>query len=304
MRVVYFGTSDFAVPALERLTQHVVLVVTQPDRPSGRGMELRPSAVKQAALRLGLQVETPVKSRKPEFVERLASLQPDLFVVASYGQILSRALLDVPKHGSVNLHASVLPHFRGAAPIQYALLNGECETGVTVMMMDEGMDTGDIVASATIEIGKEETAGDLHDRLADLAAALAAEWVPKIAQGSFPRTPQDDEQATYAPKVTKQDAQLRFDRPAKAEFDRYRAFTPHPGAFLALPSGTLRVHRARLGQGGASPGTVLAVRPDLEVAFADGSLVLDKVQPQGRKAMGGSDFANGARIAAGDCLLL
>jgi len=304
VKLVYFGTSAFAVPALQALAPNVALVVTQPDRPSGRGMATRASDVKNAAAALGMQVETPEKSRDRAFVERLTALNADAFVVASYGQILSKALLAVPRAGCFNLHASLLPKYRGAAPIQYAVLNGDTVTGVTLMLMDAGMDTGDMIAKATTNIGPDETAGELHDRLAQTAAGLVAEWIERLVAGDFPRTPQDEGEATYAPKVTRADAELDFERPAKEEYDRYRAFTPFPGAWARTTSGDLKVRSAgRSGRRstGAAPGTVVATNP-FEVAFSSGSLVFDTVQPEGRKAVPGPDFANGARIRTGDCL--
>jgi methionyl-tRNA formyltransferase len=304
VRLVYFGTSAFAVPALERLARHVVLVVTQPDRPSGRGMAEKPSAVKVAAQKLGLPVETPEKSRDAAFIERLGALAPDAFIVASYGQILSKSLLAVPRKGCFNLHASLLPKYRGAAPIQHAVLNGERETGVTLMLMDAGMDTGDMIDKAVTRIGPDETAGELHDRLAVIAADLVESWIARVGRGEFPRAPQNPGQATYAPKVSRQDAELSFDRPVAGEYDRFRAFSPSPGAWIATKHGILKVRRARGGRGPIlEPGTVVSVKP-FEVAFAGGSLVFEDVQPQGRKAVLGADFANGARIAPGDCLKL
>ncbi len=304
MRLVYFGTSAFAVPALERLAEHVVLVVTQPDRPSGRGMEPKPSDIKNAGKTLGLAVETPEKSRDKAFVEHLQTLDADAFVVASYGQILSKSLLAVPKHGCFNLHASLLPKYRGAAPIQYAVLNGDTETGVTLMAMDAGMDTGDMIAKNPTKIDPDETAGELHDRLAVIAAELAEEWIERLARGDFPRAPQDPDAVSYAPKVTKADAELDFCGSAKQEYDRYRAFTPIPGAWVATSHGPLKLRRVSGGRGSAAaPGTVVSVRP-FEVAFVDGSLVFEEVQPEGRKAMPGADYANGARIVPGDCLKL
>lgn len=301
MRLVYFGTSAFAVPALERLAPNVVLVVTQPDRPSGRGMADKPSDVKQAALKLGLPIETPEKSRDPQFIEELKSLDADAFIVASYGQILNKSLLAVPKHGCFNLHASLLPKYRGAAPIQFAILNGDHLTGVTLMQMDAGMDTGDIVATWVTPLSEEWTAGELHDRLAAGAADLIGAWVDLLVAGDYPRTKQDSEQASYAPKVTKQDAQLDFHRQAKQEFDRYRAFTPFPGAWVETSHGNLKIKRARLAGTLALPGTVVSTKP-FEVAFQGGSLVFETVQLEGRKPVSGEDFANGARIVPGDCL--
>jgi methionyl-tRNA formyltransferase len=302
VKLVYFGTSAFAVPALKVLAPNVALVVTQPDRPSGRGMAARASDVKNAAKTLGLPVESPEKSRKRAFVERLRAFEADAFIVASYGQILSKSLLALPKRGCFNLHASLLPKYRGAAPIQYAVLNGDTVTGVTLMLMDVGMDTGDLIAKAVTEIGPDETAGELHDRLAKTAAALAVEWIERLVAGDFPRTPQSESDATYAPKVTKADAELDFERPANEEYDRYRAFTPFPGAWVVTARGRIGVRRAIPGRGSrAVPGTVVATNP-FEVAFSSGSLVFDTVQPEGRKAVPGPDFANGARIKPGDCL--
>lgn len=302
MRIVYFGTSDFAVPALKRLQKDVVLVVSQPDRPSGRGMKTHPSPVKQCATDFGLPVETPEKSRAPDFVERLKATRADAFIVASYGQILSKAVLAVPEHGCFNLHGSVLPKYRGAAPIQYSLLNGDATTGVTLMLMDAGMDTGDMIATSEIQIKPDETAGELHDRLAVVAADLVDEWVVRICTGQFPKTAQDEAEATYAPKVEKRDAELRFDRPANKEFDRYRAFTPFPGAWIETSSGRLKVKTAALSREIAEPGKVVEVKPSLKVAFQGGSMIWQTVQPEGRKPVTGAEFANGARIKTEDCL--
>lgn len=304
MRLVFFGTSDFAVPALERIAQHVVLVVSQPDKPSGRGLALQPSAVKVAANELGLAVECPIKSRAPEFAERLSTINADLFVVASYGQILSKSLLDIPRHGCVNLHASILPQYRGASPIQSAILAGEKESGVSLMQMDIGLDTGAVIAVEKIPIGSDETAGELHDRLAQIAAVLISDWIERLATGQYNAVPQDVSQATHSGKINKADAELDFQRDADAEYTRLRAYTPYPGAYLQTSSGTLRVRMARLAMDrNGVIGTVLETKPDLVVAFRSGSLVLNEVQPQGRRTISGSDFANGARIAVGDCLL-
>ena len=266
-------------------------------------MRLQATPVKEAALKHGLPVETPVKSRAPEFVQTLKALDPDAFVVASYGQILSKALLDVPKAGAFNLHASILPSYRGASPIQYAVLNGDDETGVTLMAMDEGMDTGDVVTVERTKIGLQETAGELHDRLAEIAADVIEQWIARIASGDFSRTPQNDDNASAAPKTSKADAELSFDRDAKREYDRYRAFTPVPGAWLRTSSGTLKIKRASPAVStGEAPGSVIAARPALVVAFAGGAISLDQVQPEGRHSVSGLEFANGARLKPGDCL--
>lgn len=301
MRLVYFGTSEFAVPALRAVADSVALVVSQPDRPSGRGLRLHPSPVKAAALEMGLPCETPEKSRDPQFVARLRDIEADALLVAAYGQILSTSVLESARRGGINLHGSILPKYRGAAPIQRAILDGERETGVSLMQMDRGMDTGDVIAIERMPIGPDETYGELQSRLADLAAQMAAQWMPRIAVGDYPRTPQDSMSASLAPKVSKQEAELAFERQAILEYRRFRAFTPSPGAYLATSGGPLRIHRARYAAASGSPGTVVWVSP-LVVAFAEGALQLAEVQPAGRPRMAGRDYANGARLRPGSVL--
>ncbi len=303
MRLIYFGTAEFAVPALRRMAEHVVLVVSQPDRPKGRGHHLQASPVKLAALELGLPVETPEKCRAPEFVAVLQSLKADALLVAAYGQILSQAVLDSARCGGINLHGSILPKYRGAAPIQRAIQSGDTETGVTLMQMDKGMDTGDAIAIETLGIGSEETAGELTPRLADLAAAMAEDWMPKIVAGAYSRTPQNPEEATYAPKVEKAEAEIILTNPAKTEFNRYRAFTPAPGAFMKTSVGVLKIRRAKPAEGTGAQGTVLSVSPELVVACGEDALSLVEVQPEGKKAMSGRDFANGAHLRPGTNLI-
>lgn len=302
MKIVYFGTGEFAVPALTTCAPDVCLVVTQPDRPSGRGMKLQPSPVKLAALELGLQVETPERTRAPEFVERLRSENADFLLVASYGQILSQAVLDSARLGGINLHGSILPEYRGAAPIQRCILDGRKETGVSLMHMDKGMDTGDVVAIEKTPIGGDETYGELQLRLAEIAAQMARDSLPTILAGNAPRLAQDHALATLAPKVTKEEAELRFEREAQAEYDRFRAFTPAPGAFLRAGTGILKISDARFSTDSGKPGTVLAANPLLLVAFQNGALELRQVQPEGKKRMSGRDYANGARLRVGDRL--
>ncbi len=303
MRVVYFGTGEFAVPALQAIAEHVVLVVTQPDRPSGRGMKLQTTPVKRAALDLGIPVESPEKARAPEFVDRVRELEPDFLLVASYGQILSQKLLDSARRGGINLHGSILPKYRGAAPIQRAILDQEPETGITLMQMDKGMDSGDMIEIRRIAIGADETYGEVQERLAQLAAQMAGDWMERLAAGDYPRTPQDHEQMTLAPKVDKAEAELRVSDDARAAYARFRAFTPAPGAFLKADAGTLKLRKARLGTGAGRPGEILSVKPDLEVAFLGGSLILDSVQPEGKTAMSGRDYVLGARLKPGDLLV-
>ncbi|MCO5296684.1 MAG: methionyl-tRNA formyltransferase [Fimbriimonadaceae bacterium] len=303
MRVVFFGTGAFAVPALESMAPHLVLVVSQPDRPSGRGLRLHASPVKQRALELGLHVETPERSRAPEFVEHLRSLDADFLLVASYGQILSQAVLDSARQGGINLHGSILPAWRGAAPIQRCLEAGETVTGVTLMQMDRGMDTGDLINVCRVPIDPDETYGMLEERLARVAAAQVVLWAARLAAGAYTRRPQDSSRATLAPKVERHEARLRLAAPLSGEYNRYRAFTPNPGAFVETAHGRLRVWDARRRTGQGSPGDVVATSPELVVAFADGAMAWLEVQPEGKKRMSGRDFANGARIRAGDSLL-
>lgn len=303
MRVVYFGTAPFAVLALERIAEHVVTVVAQPDKPAGRGMREQVTPVRAKALELGLPVLTPVKARAPEFVEAFRELEPDVAVVAAYGQILSQRLLDVPKHGCFNLHGSVLPRWRGAAPVQRAVEAGDSESGVTLMKMDAGMDTGAMVAIERTPIGPDESAGELYARLAALAGEMAAQWIDRLAAGDFTLTPQDDTWATHARKVTREDACLDPVLTSAEAYNRYRGMTPAPGAWVQTVRGPLKVTLARPSELRGEPGVVLSTRPYLTVGFADGALDLLQVKPEGKGKMSGTDYANGARVAVGDKLL-
>jgi methionyl-tRNA formyltransferase len=291
------------MPALRRLAPFVTLVVAQPDRPQGRGMKLQSTPIKLAAQELGLPIETPEKSRSTEFIERLIQERADALVVAAYGQILSQTVLDSATRGGINLHGSLLPKYRGAAPIQRAILNGESESGVTLMQMDKGMDTGDIIAVSSTPIDPDETYGHLQERLAELAAALAGEWIERIVAGSYPRSPQDVHLATYAPKIEKAEAELHVQGDARMEYNRFRAFTPAPGAWIQTQAGVLRLSEVSLNPETGDEGTVLSVRDGLTLGFRNGSLVLRQVQPEGKKRMSGKDFANGARLKPGSRLI-
>lgn len=303
MKVVYFGSSSFAAPPLDAIREHVAMVVSQPDKPSGRGMEMRPTPVKALAQQLGLPVMTPRRCKAPGFSAELRDVDADLFVVASYGQILPTSLLEMPKHGCVNIHASMLPKYRGAAPIQRAIEAGETFTGVTLMHMDEGMDTGDIIVSELMGISPDETAGELHDRMAAVGARLLEAWLPVLADGTAERRPQDHERATYAPKVEKEDARLDLCSPIHEAYNRFRAFTPFPGAFIETGRGPLKVLEARMIAGvDHAPGCIVATKPSLVVACENGALNLLRVQAHGKRATSGADYANGARLKPGDPL--
>lgn len=303
MKVVFFGTGEFAVPALRAISDHVVLAVSQPDRPSGRGLKLKASPLKEAAIELGLEVATPERCKEPDFIARIEVLAPDVLLVAAYGQIMPTRLFDCAKRGGINLHGSILPKYRGAAPIQRAILDGQPETGVTLMQMDKGMDSGDIIAIEGTPIGENETYTELQDRLSHIAAEMAVEWLPRICEGRYLRAPQNPEDATYAPMVTKAEAELSFDRAAKLEYNRFRAFTDRPGAWVRTRFGNVRVRQARWSPCRAAAGSIVAVQPSLCVAFADGGMEWIEVQAEGKRAMSGREFANGQRLKPGDSLL-
>ncbi len=301
MRIVYFGTSDFAVPALQALAPHVVLVVSQPDRPTGRGMKLQSSPVKKVALEMGIPVETPEKARAAEFVEQISALEADVHVVAAYGQILSLKLLETAKIGGINLHGSILPAYRGAAPIQRCILNGDTETGVTLMQMDKGMDTGDMIDIVKTAIGPDETYGELQTRLSFIARDQISAWIERLSSGDYLRIPQDHDQATYANKIDRAETELSVQRNGSDEYNRFRAFTPSPSVFLQTSYGRLKIKTAKLSDQDANPGTVVSLNP-LTIAFVRTSLELHSVQPEGKPAMSGADWANGQRLSIGEKL--
>jgi methionyl-tRNA formyltransferase len=299
MKIIFFGTGEFALPALKSLSREIVLVVTQPDRPSGRGLALKPSPIKLLAQQLGLIVESPERSRDPNFVQRVSGLNADALVVASYGQILSQELLSAAKFGGINLHGSILPAYRGAAPIQRAILNGEEETGVTLMQMDRGMDTGDIIAIERTPIGDDETYSELQERLAEIAANMASEWLTRIVKGDYPKTPQDHARASLAPKFSRDEREISFERPADEEFNRFRALTEKPGALLSTTFGRIKVRRARMSDLDGTPGEVLTLNSGITLGFRTGSIEVLEAQPEGKKGMSGRDLANGWRLKPG-----
>lgn len=296
-RIVFMGSPDFAVPSLRVLTaaHTVVGVVTQPDRPAGRGRELRPPPVKLEAARLGTPVIQPAKAGTPDVVERLLEWNPDLIVVAAFGQILRPSVLGLPAHGCVNVHASLLPRWRGAAPIQAAIAAGDAVTGITIMKMDEGMDTGGILAQRSTPIGADETGGSLTARLADLGAELLRDTLPAFLDGELQPQPQDPDKATKAPLLRKEDGLLDPAMPAEVLARRVRAFQPWPGAYLYHEGVALKVIRAHAAAGELPQGrrAVLDKRPAW--GTMQGVLVLDEVQLAGKKAMQGADFLIGNR---------
>jgi len=292
------GSPEFAVPSLEALAEHyrVAGVVTQPDRPSGRGKSLQPPAVKVAALRLGIPVSQPEKIRLPEAMTQLQAWEPDLIVVAAFGQILRPAVLDLPHFGCINVHGSLLPRGRGAAPIQASILAGDQETGITIMKMDPGVDSGPILSQRTLPIAPDDTGGTLFEKMAPLGAQLLLETLPRYLGGELVPQPQSEEGATYAPMLKKEDGRLDFTRSAVELERRVRAMNPWPGAFLDWKGASLKVLRARL-SGGKSPGAGcrFIVEGQPAVGTSEGILILEDVQPAGKRTMPGRAFLAGAR---------
>jgi len=302
MRLIFLGTPKFAVPTLEALVaarHHVVSVITQPDRPSGRSQQLTPSPVKQCALDLGLPVFQPERIRRPEAVAAIAALQPDAMVVVGYGQIIPQSIIDIPPHGIINVHGSLLPKYRGAGPIQWAIANGETRTGVTTMRIDAGLDTGDMLLKAETQIGPEENAVELGARLATIGAELLVETLARIA-GIVPEK-QDQAQATYAPLLKKEDGLIDWRQSAQSIHNRVRGFQPWPGAYTSFRGRQLHIWRSRVAPPASGTPGALLPHP-LRAVSGEGSLELIEVQLEGRKRISAEDFANGRRIAGGDIL--
>lgn len=289
------GTAELAAPCLEAVAKmpghEVVAVVTQPDRPKGRDLRPAPPPVKVVAGRLGIPVQQPLKIREPAAIEVLRAARPDLIIVVAYGQILPKSVLEIPRFGCVNVHTSLLPRWRGAAPIQYAILHEDRETGVTTMYMDEHMDTGDIILQRAQLIHADDTSATLHDRLAKLGAELLAETVALIAEGKAPRTKQDETKATYAKKITKEDGRIDWTRPAVEIERRIRAFNPWPSAYTQLGGLMLKIWKAEVVEGASgNPGEVLT---NFVVATGHDGLCILELQPANGKRMNAEAFLRG-----------
>lgn len=301
MRIVFMGTPDFAVPCLQRLLEdghEVPAVFTQPDKPVGRHAVLTPPPVKQLALSHGIPVYQPAKMRDGTVAALLRELAPDCLVVVAYGRILPQEILDVPPRGCVNIHGSLLPRYRGAAPIQWSVIRGETVTGVTSMFMDAGMDTGDIIDTLTTPIGENETAGELFERLAPLGARLLSTTLAAIADGTVTRRPQNDAEATMAPMLEKAMGRLDLTRPAQELHNQVRGMNPWPGAFCTAGGKTLKIHETRVAAGSGAPGTLLCADP-VTVACGEGALQLVTVQPEGKPRMAAEAWLRGARLPQG-----
>lgn len=303
IRTVFMGTPDFALGTLQGLIDagaHLVGVYTQPDRPKGRGKKLTPPPVKLLAEKYDIPVFQPARLRAEEAVEQLKSLRPDLIVVVAYGQILPKSVLEIPRYGCINVHASLLPRYRGAAPINKAIIDGESSTGVTTMLMDEGLDTGDMLVKKTLAIGEEETAGLLHDRLAILGREAMEETFSRLCAGTLEATSQDDTQSCYAPMMKKEDGLIDWSRSAVEIHNQIRGLDPWPGAYTALGGETLKLFITNPESGSGDPGTVLgADGSGLRVACGEGVLCIGEMQLPGKKRLPISDFLRGRSLETG-----
>ncbi len=303
LRIIFMGTPDLACESLHALHSEpgfeVVQVVTQPDRPKGRDLKLTPSPVKTLALSLGLPVLQPERARDPGFIQAMAGLKPDLIAVAAFGQILPPSLLELPKHGCLNVHTSLLPRYRGAAPIQWSILNGDSHTGVTIMKMDAGLDTGAIISQEKTEITPSDTAETLHDRLAQIGARLLTSTIPQYVEGRLTPVPQDNTAATHAPKIKKEHGNIDWTAPATSLWNRVRGLIPWPGAFCYMPAANggktlLKIWGAEVVGGSGAPGTILeAGNGKLIVACGTGALSLTNLQREGGRRMATRDFIAG-----------
>ena len=306
MKIVFMGTPDFAVLALRKLHEaghEILLVVTQPDKPKGRSKLYLPSPVKEEAMRLGVEVFQPDRIKKEENIEVLKKYPADVFVVAAFGQILSKEILEMPRYGCINIHASLLPMYRGAAPIQWAILNGEKKSGVTIMQMDEGLDTGDMLLSGEVVIEDTDTADSLHDKLSELGANLIVDALAKLEKGEITAVPQPEGPLFYAKMIKKEDGALDFNESAESLALKVRAFWSWPATFALLNDNFVKVCSAYYvdDESGMNPGDVCRVEKDaIYVQTGKGQLVITNIQIQGKKAMPVKDFLLGKKILVGD----
>jgi methionyl-tRNA formyltransferase len=311
MRIIFMGTAELACRPLEALCRQpgfdVVAVVTQPDRPRGRELKLQPSPVKALAVQRKLAVLQPERARNPDFIAELGKLAPDLIVVVAFGQILPQSILDLPPHGCLNVHTSILPRHRGAAPIQWAILEGDSETGVTIMKMDAGLDTGPVVAVVRTPILEDDTSATVHDRLAELGAELLVQTIPDYAAGKIVPTPQPAQGATYARKITKEDGRIDWAQPARSIHNRVRAFVPWPGAYTWRTAGEqrnlLKIWKTAPVDATGSPGEVLGSNAgELIIACGEGALRVLELQREGARRMTAAQYLAGHPFITGEVL--
>ncbi len=308
MRIVFMGTPQFAVPSLQAVVEaghDVVLVVTQPDRPAGRGKQLQAPPVKQEALARGLEVVQPTSMRDPDVQAKLESLRPDAACVVAFGAMLPPSILNLGRFGCINVHPSLLPEYRGAAPIQRAIMDGRIETGVTTMFLSEEMDAGDIILQQRVTIEPDEDSGSLHDRLAAIGARLLVDTLAALEQGTAPRIPQDHTAATYAPKIGPEDERLNWQLPAFQLHNVIRGLRPRPGAYTYFRGKRLKIWRSQVDDrvSGAEPGEIVAVEKNaIHVQTGEGILLLTELQPENGKRLTADAFCNGHRVEVGERL--
>ena len=311
MRIIFMGTPELAAVSLRRLIAapefQIAAVVTQPDQPKGRGLKLQPSPVKEVALGAGLTVLQPQRAREENFIRELAALQPELIAVAAYGQILPKAILDLPRYGCINVHTSLLPRYRGAAPIQHAILNGDAETGVTIMKMDVGLDTGDILTQEHAPIGPSDNSQTLHDRLANIGAELLARTIPRYVAGDIPPRPQPSEGVSHAPKIKKQDGEIDWTQPAQVIWNRIRALVPWPGAFTHLSGQPhpqlLKIWEAKPVDRSGLPGRILqADKNGIIIGCGAGALIISLLQREGGRRLTAAEFLAGHPLKVDELL--
>jgi methionyl-tRNA formyltransferase len=307
IRTLFMGTPDFALQALQGLIDagcNLIGVYTQPDRPKGRGKQLAAPPIKDLALQHDIPVYQPLKLRQPETVAELEALAPDLIVVVAYGQILPKSVLDIPRHGCINVHASLLPRYRGAAPINKAIIDGETETGITTMYMDVGLDTGDMLIKKSLTIGPQETAGELHDRLAVLGRETMEETLQQLCAGTLQREVQDDDLSTYAAMMKKEDCRIDWCRSAVEVHNQIRGLDPWPGAYTSLNGELLKLARTspEVTTGG-KPGSIISVgNNSVSIACGTGTLLVKELQLAGRKRLAAADFLRGCPLEPGTLL--
>lgn len=299
--IIFFGTPEFAVPSLKALIERdekILLVITQPDKPKGRGKNIQPSEVKKIALEYGLSLAQPEKIRDENFIEMLKRLNPEFAVVVAYGKILPKEILEIPKYGCINLHASLLPKYRGAAPIQWALINGEKTTGVTTMLIDEGLDTGPVLLQKEVQIEDEDNAQTLSERLSRVGAELIVETIEKMRKGEIEPKPQKGE-PSYAPPLKKEDGKINWSSSARQIFNLIRGTYPWPCAYSFLKNERVKIIKAEVIEGVATPGIIVKAKNELVVGTGSGLLRILLIQPEGKKVMTAKEFLSGRKINEG-----
>lgn len=308
MRIVFMGTPEIATPSLKRLISDghdVCAVVTQPDRPKGRGKKLSFSPVKDLALDYGIEVLQPQKASQEDFLNRLYEIKPDLIVVIAFGQILKKDILDLPKYGCINVHVSLLPKYRGAAPINWAIINGESKTGITTMFMDEGLDTGDIIMAKEFDLDSEINAGQLHDIMMEEGAEILSQTIRAIEEGSASRTSQNGKESSYAPMMDRNLGHIDFNKPAIDVHNLVRGTVPWPGAWCNSPYGKIKVWKTNVGDKDSKEkaGTILSVgKQGIEVACGKGTILIEEIQMPNKKRMPVSEYVKGNSIEVGKVL--